>query len=273
MRKYLNMENATLEINFNDISAYDKFLQNNFDDIINQNFNRIIFHIKEESILRMQKIINVYFKDRKPLVIFYTNLNNSDYSKFDNIGIMIVNQNSNNIIVKDNIHNLIELNSKNINLITSEINQEHNIILEPVIDIKNISEFINTMNLLFSKLDSKNINLNGFLMSSFLMREHPCNAYLCNGWKCGKKISCLPKHIYIDNLGNIYPHNLFFDKFLIGNISKNTLAKSLENYYDSKNYITFIEYNKKVFIKYLTNYPYNFFPLIEFIREEVENDK
>ena len=104
------------------------------------------------------------------------------------------------------------------------------------------------------------------------MREHPCNAYLCNGWKCKLNISCLPKHIYINDDYDIYPHNLFYNVLKIGNCKNTLLKEEMEKYLKSNEYIEFIKYNKKVFIKYLANYPYDLMPIIEYIRKEIEND-
>lgn len=272
MKRYLNVENATLEVNFDSINKYCELLENNINFIKKQNFQRIIFHVLEKQIEKMYSLIEKYFGNTNILIIFYTNLSKTfKLTKNDNI--MIVNQKNDNIVSMDNVYNLMILDDNSIDSITFEINKNSSIIVEPKIDINNISSFVNNINLLFSKLDNKDINLNGYLIPTFLMREHPCNAYLCNGWKCGKKISCLPKYISITNNGNLYPHNLFYKKLLIGNIYENDFNSLIEKYYSSKEYNNFINYSRNVFIKYLANYPYEYMPLIEFIRKEAEDDK
>ena len=55
----------------------------------------------------------------------------------------------------------------------------------------------------------------------------------------------------------------------IGNIKNNTLQNILEKYLKSDNHYTFQKYCKKVFIKYLPNYPYEFMPIIEYVKREI----
>lgn len=272
MRKYLDMEDATLDIKLTDLIDYQVLLDNNIDFILTQNFKRIIFHIEADKIEKLYHLLKKYFIDKEMLIMIYSNLKEDvTLDLLDNF--IIVNTNQLNIIVNQNVYNLIELTNENMDMIIESISNDYNVIVEPIIDVKNISEFIHKLNKLFLQLDDKYINLNGFLIPSSLMREHPCNAYLCNGWKCGKKISGLPKYIFIDNQFNLYPHNLLFDKLFMGNIKDKSLNMVLEDYIISDAYKNFQEYNKRVFIKYLSNYPYEYMPLVEYIRWEAENDK
>ncbi len=272
MRKYLNMENATLDIKLNDISKYEELLTNNIDCILLQNFKRIHFHIKEEQIIDLVSCLKKYFIDKEIFILINTHLTTIPNIELpDNFA--IINTNSTNIINDSYIHNLIPLTNNNLNLIIESINNNLNIIVDPVIDIKEINSFMSLLDTLLLKVNDKEINLNGFLIPSFLMREHPCNAYLCNGWKCGKKISQLPKYLTINENNDIYPHDLFYDNLKVGNIKTENLIQVLNNYFNSQEFNNFQHYCKQVFIKYLAHYPYDYMPLIDFIRTEVEYDK
>lgn len=272
MRKYLNMENATLEIMLQKINDLEIMISNNLNEILAQNFKRIIFHVSEGKINKLYNVLKKYFGNNDVLIMIYTSIKKNISIKM-NDNFVIINTNDKNILNKQYIYNLIQLKKDTIDLIASKINENINIIVNPIIDINNVSDFVNNLNLLFLKLNQKNVNLNGYLIPSSLMKEHPCNAYLCDGWNCHKKVSCLPRHIFIDENGILYPHDMFYEKLMIGNINQNNLSELLKKYYLSKEYLQFQKYCKIVFIKYLANYPYEYMPLIEFIRKEAEYDK
>lgn len=273
MRSFLNMENATLELDFNNVDNYQIFLNNNLKDIYDYNFKRVIFHVNEEKLKELYNIIIEKFAHWDGLLMIFTNLTNAvPFDLLDNC--IIVNCNNNLIINDKSIYNLIDFDESSVTFIKQKFKENIKIIVNPIIDVKNISKFFKNLNLLFDDLEDVEISLNGYLVSSSLMKEHPCNAYLCDGWKCGKIISCLPKHIYIDSEFNAYPHDLTCEKYIIGNLKNSKLTTVLDKYYMSSNYLNFINSCKKVFIKYLVNYPYDLMPIIEFIKlEDLQHDK
>ncbi|MBQ9024310.1 MAG: hypothetical protein IJ105_03700 [Bacilli bacterium] len=272
MRKYLDMENATLEVQFKNIKDYSILLDNNSNEIILQNFKRVIFHIDEKYIKELYDILKEKFENENILAMIYSNITKiPKYDVIDNI--IFVNTNESNIIKSDNIFNLISLKDDNVKKVADIIKDDSNIMINPIIDVNNISKFFETFNELTELIDGKRINLNGYIIPSFLMREHPCNAYLCDGCHCKKEISCLPKYITINSDFEVYPHDLFYNKLRIGNINNKKITDVLEKYYSSDSYNEFIKYSKKVFIKYLSHYPYQYMPIVEYIRMEIENDK
>ena len=271
MRKYLNMENATLEMNFSALDDYYSVVNNNQNAILSQNFKRIIFHISELDLSKFIDNINAELKNKETLIMIYSfiTLENIELELPENF--IIVNTNERNILINEKVFNLVKFTKKSKDLILSNINK--NLIIEPVIDVNNISMEIENLNILINEINGNDINLGGFMLSSFIMREHPCNAYLCNGWNCKKRISGLPKHIYINEKMDIYPHDLFYKVFYIGNIRNRKIDELLEEYYKSKEYNNFIDYCKKVFTKYLSKYPYELVPFIEYVRLEVLKDE
>lgn len=271
MRKYLSMENATLEMNFSSLDDYYSVVDNNINEILLQNFKRIIFHISELDLDKFINGVNSQLKNIEPLIMVNSFITspNIELELPDNF--IIVNTNENNILNVEGVYNSVKFTTETKDLIVSNISK--NLIIEPVIDVDNISTEMENLNNLFNEITDNDINLCGFMLSSFIMREHPCNAYLCNGWKCKKRISGLPKHIYINEKMDVYPHDLFYKVFYIGNIKNKKIDTLLEEYYMSKEYNNFIDCCKKVFIKYLSKYPYELLPLIDYIRLEVLKDE
>lgn len=271
MRKYLNMENATLELNLAQLDDYYTILDSNIEQILSQNFKRIIFHISEMEITEFINNSNTRLKNNEMLIMIYSFINSSNININLPDNFIVVNTNENNILNIDGFYNSVNFTEQTRNLIISNIDK--NLIIEPKINVNNISVEMENLNKLFNELNINEINLGGFMLSSFIMREHPCNAYLCNGWNCHKKISGLPKHIYINKEMSVYPHDLFYESLCIGNIKNKKLDVLLEKYYMSEEYNNFIDYCKKVFIKYLSKYPYELISLIDYIRLEVLKDE
>lgn len=197
MRKYLNMENSTLELNVNNYNNLICILQENFLAIVEKNFKRLILNIRE---LELNKILldipNALFNDDL-LVMLNIFLEKKQINIKLPKNVIIVNTNCNNILNEDYIYNKIPFNEKTESLIINSINSGINIIVDPVIDFDDITLYMSKLYNFFDKIDDYDLNIGGFMISSHIMREHPCNAYLCNGWKCKKRISMLPKYIYI----------------------------------------------------------------------------
>ena len=271
--KYLDMENASLEITICSIKKLRSFLRNYFEEINKLNFKRVTIDIKYININDTIRIINelIPFEECNFLLMIKTNLKCIPNVDFSNL--LIINTSS-EIFNNDNIYNQILLNDKNIKKITNCLHENINVIVEPVVDVNYIKKF----NDLLSKLYDNNLNLEiflgGFLIPISLIKEHPCNAYLCDGWKCGKKISQLPKVIFIDKDDTIYPHKIKNEKVIIGRLTKNSsLETILINYFNSEKYNYLKDIEKKVFIKYVLNYPYSLFPLDKYIEKELDHDQ
>lgn len=268
MRKYLDSENASIEVDIKDLDKAVDFYKNNIDDVMQQNFKRIIVNIDENDINKFLE--NIVILDDVLLVIqtFLTKDIDIDESK----SLVIFNKNTSKIFKKDYIYNILDYAEEKQDSIIKDISDGANVVLNLKFD-SNINKTIKSVEKFLEEKNPGELGINNFMIPSFLMREHPCNAYLCNGWKCKQNMSALPKYIYVDESYNVYPHDLRYEKLLIGNVKKCKIPDLLENYYMSDNYNCFISYAKKVFIKYAAKYPYNFFPIVEFIRMEIENEK
>lgn len=261
--KYLDLENATLKLQLNTILEYEQFFQQFAHELKDLNFKRIYVKVLNESLkysLDMFKSLNL------PLIIETDLYEDLDFDIPDNL--TIINTNSNLQISRQNIYNQIILNELTLEKIVNLINSNVDIVIEPEIDIKNIFKFNQCLNLLFKRVPNKKLNIGNFLLPTNLLKEHPCNCYLCNGFKCHQKISGLPKVILIDEDFNLYPHMIINKNLIMGNLKENQNFQSLlMNYMDSKEHNAFVKCCKKIFIKYLPNYPFQYFPVAEFIKE------
>ncbi|MBP3635882.1 MAG: hypothetical protein J6J17_05495 [Bacilli bacterium] len=273
MRKYLDMENSTIELNISDYSVLINVLHENFSEIIEKNFKRLIINVKESEIPNILNDIPQKMINNEILILLNTFMKkkNIDFALPNNI--IITNNNHNNILTNKDIYNKIPFSKDKKTLIIESINAGTNIIIEPEIKHQNITSYMKDLYTLFDNIKDKDINIGGFLVSSYLMREHPCNGYLCNGWKCKKRISMLPKYIYVDDKLDVYPHDLKYDRYLIGNISNNSISDVLDKYFLSENYSNFISDCKSTYINYLPKYPFDLFPLIEFIKKDVAENE
>lgn len=260
--KYLDMENATLKIQLRSIRKYKNFFKKNYSDLLEMNFKRIHIKIQQR---QLNETINVLQQFNLQLII-EVNLN-KDLTLPIPDNFLVINTNSNFQIIRSNLYNKVVLNSKNLSKIVDLINKDINTIIEPQINIKDISEFNKCLNQLFEMVPNRLLNLGNFIIPTNLLKEHPCNCYLCDGWKCHKKISRLPKVILIDGEYNLYPHMLTNNKLHIGNIKNDTFQNLIFNYLHSKEYDNFINCCKKVFVEYLPNYPFQYFPVAEYIKE------
>ena len=260
--KYLDMENATLRLQLDTIEEYEQFFSQHFKDLAYLNFKRIYVKILDKD---LKGIINVLQAIRLPLIIETDLLKDVTFDIPNNI--VIINTNSDLQINKNNIYNQVILNESNLEKLVDLINNNVNVIIEPEVDVKNIYKINDCLNTLFQRVPNQLLNIGNYIVPTSLLKEHPCNCYLCDGWKCHKKISGLPKVILIDKDYNLYPHMIINKNLYLGNIKNNNVQSVLSNYLKSKEYKTFINCCKKVFIEYLPNYPFQYFPVAEYIKE------
>lgn len=269
MLKYLDMENATFVLNFSELKDYDDFFKKYSSEMINLNIKRLIIRVDSLLIKDINNIIKNNVPTGEMLIIFETKLlNDLDFVLHDNCIIF----NDGDIIKNDQVYSRIMLNDDNGITIKNLLEQDINVVINVFPDVNEINKFNGQLESLYELCVGYDINLDGYLVSTDLMKEHPCNSYLCNGDRCHKKVSGLPKNILINNDWNMYPHGLCEEGLLIGNLyDKESITSVLEDYMNLQNYKLFIDLNKSVFIKYVRNYPFQFFPLTEFIKKEYDS--
>lgn len=260
--KYLDMENATLKLQLDTIAEYEQFFKQHFEDLSDLNFKRIYVKILNNY---LREALKVFQSVKLPLIIETDLFEDLTFDIPDSI--IVINTNFDLQINKNNVYNQIILNELNLEKMANLINTNNNIIIEPEVDVKNIFKINDCLNVLFKQVPNKLLNIGNYIVPTSLLKEHPCNCYLCDGWKCHKKISGLPKVILIDKDYNIYPHMIINKNLYVGNIKNNNFQIVLSNYLKSKEYETFIKCCKRVFVEYLPNYPFQYFPVAEYIKE------
>ena len=260
--KYLDMENATLRLQLNTFDEYEKFFKQHCEDLTDLNFKRI--YVKTSSNY-LKELLNTLQSVKLPIIIETDLHEDLTFDIPDNI--IVINTNSDLQINGNNVYNQVILNESNLEKVISLVNVDANVIIDPEVDVKNIFKINDCLSTLFQRVPNKLLNIGNYIVPTNLLKEHPCNCYLCDGWKCHKKISGLPKVILIDKDYNLYPHMITNDKLYIGNIKNSNFQDLLSKYLNSKEYQIFINCCKKVFIEYLPNYPFQYFPVAEYIKE------
>jgi len=103
--------------------------------------------------------------------------------------------------------------------------------------------------------------------------EHPCNAYVCSDNFCHGSKSGLPRKIFIDSQGDVYPESGRMHPGLsIGNLFNDTLKDLLTDYYHSQKHSRFVSLCQNVFETYIINCPYPVIPLTDLlVKESWEN--
>lgn len=268
--EYNDIENASLEIDYLTSHWFKNFLEKHGEEIVSLNIKRVSFNISYNEVTSALKILKEYkFKhnafDKNILIIFITSVTSPVDVDINNF--LIINI-SDCIIKSDNCYNLIPLKDETISRIKKALSNNINIILDPVIDLDNISEFNNILDKIWVLDRDINIFLNGYLIPTSLMKEHPCNAYLCNGWYCKRNICSLPRVLYLNKRNYLYPHRIIDDRVIIGKLDK-SLIDCLNRYKSSEQFELFINICKRVFIKYLRNYPYGLIPFVAYLNKEL----
>ena len=69
MIKYLDMENASIEIDLKTIKEYEACLLLNYSSFLSLNIKRLTFNIKENDIKQLIELLNTYFKKDNILLI------------------------------------------------------------------------------------------------------------------------------------------------------------------------------------------------------------
>lgn len=119
--------------------------------------------------------------------------------------------------------------------------------------IPSMIQYKNILKMIFSL--NKNIYLSSLVKVRHIIKDHPCNAYLCNGNKCHSGKTLYPRYMYID-INGIDPYKSGIDdlKFF-----KNINTEEIDdfssymkvNYFLSYQHNLFIDINKLIYRHYV----------------------
>ncbi|TLG70302.1 hypothetical protein [Culicoidibacter larvae] len=99
------------------------------------------------------------------------------------------------------------------------------------------------------------------------IKQHPCNIYACSGKYCHSKKSKIPRDLYIDQYGNLFPSGINEQNFMFGNIKEKKLTELLE---ETNNFTSVCS---NIFRDIVIDYPYDYFPIDSFVFREGESNE
>lgn len=105
------------------------------------------------------------------------------------------------------------------------------------------------------------------LLSVELIKDHPCNVYLCAGEHCHAKHGNMPRYITVKKNGDMYPYMLNCECLHIGNIMKFGDCEYID-YQSSDRKKNFIELNRKLYLEILDKCSYSVIPWFELLNGE-----
>lgn len=130
--------------------------------------------------------------------------------------------------------------------------------------------FDSQINQLFYGYVNHDLMIDNVLLTIDLIKEHPCNVYLCSGMHCHSEHGNVPRCILIDSKGNLYPYGIIHKSLLMGNIFSDT--NIIEKYNSSKEKKHFIEMNRKLYLSILDKCNYFFIPWFEILGGMITSD-
>lgn len=189
-----------------------------------------------------------------------TNISSYQYFQLCNIA-KIENLLSDIVIVNIDISSITD---------ADDINKLNNLAMEtPKLIILQLISTKTVKNLDFrkfiSKIDSLEFDFffDGLVKPISVIREHPCNAYLCNGQKCHSSKSNFPRYLHVTSKG-ILPYSARISEIsLFKNIAYDYIdfQKYLENQYkNSPEHTLFIDINRHLFQEYVVNQMFEYLP-------------
>lgn len=265
--KFNDIENATITIKDNFINTRNIIL-NNISSFIYLNIKVIDIYMSYKDIHQYKELIeeiNNNYKDFDITINLHFNETNPIYLdiKYDNC--FLINHTLSD--PSENCYHYFNVNVNNLDEICMLMNHYDYIIVNFEFDINNVKTLNDMMKKVFSD-SNKEICLDNYFIETNITKEHPCNSYLCKGIFCGKQISSYPRKLVIDN-GNVYIHSSSYKLLNIGKIKNNNIQEILSSYLKSEKYDIFKSLVINVFIKYVKEYPYYFFPWEEYFLKEV----
>lgn len=110
-----------------------------------------------------------------------------------------------------------------------------------------------------------NIRMDYGILPTRLLLEHPCNAYMCSGKTCHSNKNNLPRRLYVDSNGNIFPEHYSLKDYNIGNILQNDFLSTMYSYKDSSSHKKFLDLSKLVYTQWVETCPYRVIPWSELL--------
>ncbi len=117
--------------------------------------------------------------------------------------------------------------------------------------------FDDTLAFLKEKYLGRTLYLMNHVLNMKLVRQHPCNAYLCSGCDCHAHHSNYPRVIDVDASGDMYPFENHDSAYFMGNIED---PAALEKYNGSQEHRRFLAANREAFFQMADKCAYPLIP-------------
>lgn len=125
--------------------------------------------------------------------------------------------------------------------------------------------FDEQLNRLIDGYKTNELMIDNVLLSLDLIREHPCNVYLCDGKYCHSGHGKVPRNIYIDTNGNMHPYGIVKAELKIGNILSD--SNIIEDYKQSDAIGNFMKLNRYLYLQILDKCNYGIIPWFDMLGE------
>lgn len=268
INKYLETENASITIKYS--NYIDDFLNNNLDDLLIINIKRFNILVESKNLNELKVILNKYdFKDL-PVFIKIHNLN-SDYEIVQELKekyYIVIKSNDINNYYED-IYYEVEVNENNSSKVIELLDKYENVLLDININKNNLKQIYETLDNICSETKREYLMIENIFISKKLIMDCPYNIYVGNEFSNRNYGNMIPRNIYIDE--NIYASNFKENKFIIGSVN-DSLLKVLSESKKAEGYKRFVEYNTKMFINYLNQFPYEIVDIDYLLKEVIDDD-
>lgn len=115
--------------------------------------------------------------------------------------------------------------------------------------------------------NTQDLMIDNILLPLELIKEHPCNVYLCGGVHCHSQHGNVPRCISVDRKGDMYPYGIMHKELLMGNIF--SFVDNFKDYKLSNEKKNFITANKKLYLSIIDKCNHSIIPWFEILRGDM----
>ena len=268
--KYNDIENAVITF-YGEYLNIERILKDNFKILLDLNVKIINLYINYHEINEYKNLLEELFKcyesDELIINIHFHNVN-AEYINIDYPNYFMVNHRFDGSKINDNFYYYFVVNEKNVKQIAKNVIKCENPIVYFDVDVSHLKTFNNTISTFFTVLN-KEVCIDNYFIPTDILKEHPCNGYLCNGIFCKKIISKFPRKLIVNEQGKVYAHSKDYELLNLGNLNNSKIDKILLDYVSNYETSKIASMIKKVYINYVHDYPFYFFPWESFFLKEV----
>lgn len=263
---YKKTESATMEIAFG--VCDHKIISKCLEFCFKSNIERLIVNIDDFNVKEVPFIIREAEKNQDLCVFFrcYENTYQSLRSFCNSMPVILILENLENIILEQYDFTSLFLEITFNGIIYPKFDKlKSSIIWDLPFSDTNWQQFDDLMEILMQQYDNDDLMIKQILLSKSLIKEHPCNVYLCSSSHCHSKHGNFPRMLYISDKGDIFPYGIEDNCICIGNIISEYEILCNE-YNDSAEKQKFINLNRELYLEIIDKSCYELIPWFELIK-------